>query len=343
MSYPALLDAAWEQHLQHPKDGPTVVSTFAGCGGSSLGYSMAGFRELLAVEWDKHAAHILRRNFPELPVFEGDIARITSAHLDLDDGELDVLDGSPPCQGFSTMGKRMVDDPRNQLFQQFVRLLRMWQPKMFVMENVAGMVKGNMKPLYREVMEELTAQGYRVQARLLDASYLGVPQARVRLVFIGVRADLNRDPVFPKPMHPRFTVRDAISGIADDELGLLAYPKGKVQDLGSHIQPGDNGSKVLKDAGKKGNWFSISRLNLDTPSPTVRKIFGEGFSGFLHPFKWRYMSSVELCRLQSFPDRFDWADSTYTQIHARLGNSVPPLMMRAVAEQVRDLLAEAVV
>lgn len=146
-NYPAHLDACWQEHLApRAADAPTVVSLFAGCGGSSLGYSMAGFREPLAVEWDEYAVETFRANFPDVPVWQGDIAELSVEEClrltGLQPGELDVLDGSPPCQGFSTAGRRKMDDGRNQLFQEYVRLLRGLRPKVLVMENVSGMVKG---------------------------------------------------------------------------------------------------------------------------------------------------------------------------------------------------------
>jgi DNA (cytosine-5)-methyltransferase 1 len=108
----------------------------------------------------------------------------------LQPGKLDVLDGSPPCQGFSTAGKRKMDDGRNQLFREYVRLLQGLKPKVFVMENVSGMVKGKMKLIFAEIMRELKASGYHVSARLMNSMYFGVPQSRERMIFIGVREDL---------------------------------------------------------------------------------------------------------------------------------------------------------
>ena len=194
-NYPAYLEACWQQHLK-PKDrnAPTVVSLFAGCGGSSLGYSMAGFRELLAVEWDDHAVETFKANFPGVPVWHGDIAKLAVGEAlritGLQPGELDVLDGSPPCQGFSTAGKRKMDDGRNQLFREYIRLLRGLQPKVLIMENVSGMVKGKMKLIFVEILKELKSSGYHVSARLMNAMYYGVPQSRQRMIFVGVREDL---------------------------------------------------------------------------------------------------------------------------------------------------------
>ena len=196
--YPAFLEACWQEHLK-PKaeDAPTVISLFAGCGGSSLGYSMAGYRELLAVEWDDNAVETFRLNFPDVPVYHGDIAELSVeecmrlAGLS-GPGELDILDGSPPCQGFSTAGKRRMDDGRNQLFREYVRLLRGLKPKVLVMENVSGMVKGKMRLIFVDILRELKASGYYVSVRLMNAMYFGVPQSRQRMIFIGVREDLWR-------------------------------------------------------------------------------------------------------------------------------------------------------
>jgi DNA (cytosine-5)-methyltransferase 1 len=193
-TYKETLDAAWAEHLApRAADAPTVISTFAGGGGSSLGYSMAGFREVLAVEWDDNAAATFRLNFPHVPLYHGDIAKLSVEEAlrisGLQPGELDVFDGSPPCQGFSTAGKRDFGDKRNQLFKEYVRLLRGLRPKVFVMENVSGMVKGDMKLIFAEILTELKASGYAVKARLLNAMYFGVPQSRERMIFIGVRND----------------------------------------------------------------------------------------------------------------------------------------------------------
>lgn len=199
MTYFEILDAAWQEHLT-PKDvnAPTVISTFAGCGGSSLGYSMAGFRELLAVEWDNNAVDTFRLNFPHVSVYHGDICKLSVEECIklsglMQPGELDVLDGSPPCQGFSTAGKRQMSDTRNQLFLEYVRLLRGLQPKAFVMENVSGMIKGKMKLIFADIMRELKASGYEVKTWLLNAKYFYVPQSRERLIFIGVRKNVLQD------------------------------------------------------------------------------------------------------------------------------------------------------
>ena len=195
--YAAHLESFWAEHKAPRKPNvPTVISLFAGCGGSSLGYSMAGYRELLAVEWDDHAVETFKANFPDVPVYHGDIAKLSVEEVfritGLKPGELDVLDGSSPCQGFSTAGKRKMEDGRNQLFREYIRLLRGLQPKVLVMENVSGMVKGKMKLIFAEILQELKASGYHVSARLMNAMYYGVPQSRQRMIFVGVKEDLWR-------------------------------------------------------------------------------------------------------------------------------------------------------
>lgn len=336
-SYREELSSAWADHLAPRKpDAPTVVSTFAGCGGSSLGYSMAGFRELLAVEWDDHAAAMFARNFPDVPLHRGDIAGVDPAVLDIEPGTLDVLDGSPPCQGFSTSGSRNPDDPRNRLFLQFVRLLGAWQPRAFVMENVASMAAGKNRIVFAEVIAALRAAnpGYRISARIMDAQWFRVPQARPRLIFVGVRIDLGIPPRHPAAEARPITVRGAWA----DMPGPGFYPPitgTRLPLIVPAMRPGEKGSRALRRAGRYPSWHGISRLAWDRPALTLVKTFNTaGASGYIHPSEDRYAGVRELTRIQSFPDEYDWGDSTYEQIHHRLGNSVPPLFMRAIAETI---------
>lgn len=340
--YGAFLAAAWKAHrAPRADDAPTVVSSFAGCGGSSLGYSMAGYRELLAIEWDGHAVECFRRNFPGVLVHHGDIAAVDPDILGLAPGELDVFDGSPPCQGFSTAGKRQIDDPRNQLFREYVRLLSTWQPKVFVMENVAGMVKGPMRALFVEILAALktAGPGYRVAVRLLDASYLNVPQSRKRVIFVGVRSDLSLAPVHPAPMSRQITVRQAWEGLTDP--GPRPPLKGKVAQLAPLIEPGKDGSDALRARGGRNQYFNSGRLHWNRPAPTIYKQFRPGQNAVLHPVENRNVGLRELSRLQSFPDEYDWGGSSAVDGWARIGNSVPPIMMRAIATVVRDHILRA--
>lgn len=327
-NYPALLDAAWQQHLA-PREAtaPTVISTFAGAGGSSLGYSMAGFRELLAVEWDDNAVQTFALNFPDVPIYHGDIAKLSVDEVlrrtGLQPRELDVFDGSPPCQGFSTAGKRMIDDPRNQLFREYVRLLRGLQPKVFVMENVSGMVKGKMKLVFVEILKELKASGYRVSARMLNAMYFNVPQSRERMIFIGVREDLGVEPSHPKAESSILTCQDAL---VDVPLYIIAPPlSGKQSQIAKYIPPYGDGGDVTG-----GSWFGHKKFAWSKPARTINK---EAWQ-FYHPDRSDNFSIGELRRLASYPDGFmfigEWRNAS-----SRIGNSVPPLFMRSIAQHIR--------
>lgn len=332
IDYLKYLNECWQEHLE-PKaeNAPTVISTFAGCGGSSLGYSMAGFHELLAVEWDDNAVETFRLNFPDVPVYHGDIAKLSVDEClslaGIKAGELDVLDGSPPCQGFSTAGKRQIDDDRNQLFREYVRLLQGLKPRVFVMENVSGMVKGVMRFVFVEILKELKASGYRVSARVLNAMYFGVPQSRERIIFIGVRNDLGIEPSHPKPQTKPITIMSVIKNA--DITGLPKF-NDRYAKLYYQVPQGGNASNVI---GKGYN--SCVRPNPNRPSPTLPKTqTGHGFATIAHPTEKRALSIGEAKRISSFPDSFKLI-GTYSVQWERIGNSVPPNLMRAIAEHIK--------
>jgi DNA (cytosine-5)-methyltransferase 1 len=340
------LDAAWAAHLApRAADAPTVISTFAGCGGSSLGYSMAGYRELLAVEWDDNAVETFRLNFPDVPVWHGDIAQLSVAECleraGLQPGELDVLDGSPPCQGFSTAGKRAMDDPRNQLFREYIRLLEGLRPRVFVMENVSGMVKGKMKLIFAEILRELKAAGYRVSARLMNAMYFNVPQSRQRMIFVGMREDVGREPTHPRGNTHLVSVADAIGDMptAQDEQSQHIWIDEQSKDTKTyHI------ALKTKQGVQYGLFGSIKRHEWNRPTGTLQKP-GLGMPPYLrnsgcHPIQTRCYSIREMARLASFPDAFHFTGKW--EGAARIGNSVPPLFMRAIAAHIRsELLPDA--
>jgi DNA (cytosine-5)-methyltransferase 1 len=290
----------------------TVISTFAGCGGSSLGYKLAGFHELLAVEWEQNAVDTFRLNFPEVPVYHGDIAKLTGAECmrlaGIGVGELDVFDGSPPCQGFSTAGKRKFDDPRNSLFKEYARLIKELQPKVFVMENVTGMVKGVMKQAYLQIIKTLRACGYRAKGEVMNAMYYNVPQSRERVIIIGVRNDIGIEPSHPSPQTKPIPSAKA--------LGILALD---YDTRGKH-----------------------SEFNIDVnrkPFPTITKgnrhhffaDFGEGK---------RKLTIKEAQRVASFPECFRFIGDA--KAWERIGNSVPPNLMRAIAEHIKTNILDKV-
>lgn len=330
--YPALLESAWTQ-AQAPRaaDAPTVISTFAGCGGSSLGYHMAGFRELLAVEWEQNAVDTFRLNFPHVPVYHGDIAKLSVDEClrlsGLKPGELDVFDGSPPCQGFSTAGKREIADSRNQLFREYCRLLKGLQPRAFVMENVSGMVKGDFKLVFAEILRTLKGCGYRVKARLLNAMFYGVPQSRERMIFVGVRDDLGVEPSHPLGWSEPVTAGAAVVGVPASESRKMSD---RAKSIWPMLAPGQDG-----DVRTPGKDFSIHKASPMRPLPTIRKEQTSG-NGQMHWSERRWLTMRELARCGSFPDGFAFTDPA--EGVRRVGNSVPPLLMRSVASHVRTLI-----
>lgn len=211
-----------------PWNGFNAVSTFSGCGGSSLGYKMAGFKVLWASEFIPAAQDTYRANHPDMILDTRDIRQVQAQDIldaiGLKVGELDLMDGSPPCASFSTAGKReagwgkvkQYSDTKQRtddLFFEYTRLLKGLQPKVFVAENVSGLVKGTAKGYFLEILAALKGCGYNVVAKVLDAQWLGVPQMRQRVIFVGVRNDLGIAPVHPKPLSYRYSVRDAIPWI----------------------------------------------------------------------------------------------------------------------------------
>jgi DNA (cytosine-5)-methyltransferase 1 len=337
--YPAALDALWAAHLAPRAPGaPTLVSLFSGCGGSSLGYSAAGFTEVMAAEWDKSAAAVFRANFPGVPLHEGDITQLDPAVLGLAPGELDLLDSSPPCPGFSMTGLRRQTDPRNELWHQVIRLATAWRPKVVVIENVRGLTTGPMRMVFRDICATLRDLGYTVAARLIDAMHLGVPQHRERVFIIGVRNDLGVAPLFPRPATRPVSVRE---GLADlDDPGEYLVPAGKGARVAAIVEPGKSGSEALAKRGGKAKHFSCKRLGWDRPSNTlVREIRPDTGSGFLHPSESRFLGINELARIQSFPGEWDWCGLDYEQTHHLIGNSVAPLVARAVGAALLPLLS----
>jgi len=366
-----------------PWNGLTVASTFSGCGGSCLGYRMAGFRVVWANEFVPAAQDSYNANKAEACYLDSrDIRTVKSEEIleqtGLARGELDLFDGSPPCQAFSTAGKREkgwgtekkyehgATQKNERLFDDYIRLLDGLQPKTFVAENVSGLVKGTAKGMFLEILRGLKACGYRVKCKQLDAQWLGVPQMRQRVIFVGVREDLGLEPVHPKPLQYRYSVRDAIPNAlfvpymttgktpvqrtADKPCPTVTTfnvsgAGDKIEVEGSHegwysgslegYATGEEWDKIKPgEASKK--YFNLKRAHPDKPSGTILASHGTpGSSGVAHPTEKRKFTIPELKRICGFPDDFI-LKGTYAQQWERLGNSVPPVMMHKVAEAIRS-------
>jgi DNA (cytosine-5)-methyltransferase 1 len=359
-----------------PKNGYTVISTFSGCGGSSLGYKLAGFDVRCASEFDKEAADTYEANFPGVPVLRKDIRETSGQELldaaKLKPGELDVFDGSPPCCPFSTAGRRengwgQIKNYSGQkqrtddLFWEYARILGELKPRVFVAENVSGLTMGTAVGFFNEILGLLRSKGYEVDWQLLDASHLGCPQKRERLFFIGFRSDLRIRPRFPELVPDSApTLREALQGLeapVEDE----AWEKGSaVAYLLRFLLPGMTGTEVLQDIRDKrvpmpsledgefaAKWarklpmgyFGLVRLCWDGVPGTVMASNGSrGIAcSHIHPSEDRKLSIAELKRVCTFPDDFVLTGD-FVERWERLGRAIPPWVMRSVARKIASVL-----
>jgi len=280
-------------------NGLKVISTFAGCGGSSLGYRMAGFKVLWASEFVERARLDYEANAAQGTVVDGrDIRQVDPLEVlrtvGLQPGELDVLDGSPPCASFSTSGKRDKkwgtvskysdrEQRTDDLFFEFVRFAKAMRPRVFVAENVSGLVKGVAKGYFLEILAAMKKVGYRVEARLLDAQWLGVPQQRQRIIFVGVRRDLGLEPAYPSPLPYRYSVRDALPWISraihdtsgDRSVGEITNRPAPTITVGG-LQPNACHFKVVEATVFQSDKYTHLKDVTDTPALTIRATPGEG-------------------------------------------------------------------
>jgi DNA (cytosine-5)-methyltransferase 1 len=334
-------------------NGLTMVSTFSGCGGACLGYELAGFDLLWANEFVEEARTTYAANHPHVHLDGRDIRKVSGAEIletiGLKRGELDLLEGSPPCASFSRAGSKEkgwgvvkkysdTEQRADDLFFEFSRLVDEIQPRVFVAENVAGLVQGKAIGYFKLILSELKSKGYEVTAKVLDASWLGVPQARHRLIFIGVRNDLVAQgirPAYPKPFAYRYSMADVI-----DSTSPTAKPTTVDPETGESISlegyaVGEEYDKLPLGV-KSDKYFQLIRPRPDKPVHTITATGGQvGAAAVVHPTQKRTFTLEEVRRLSSFPADFVLTGS-YRQRYERIGRSVPPLMAKAIGDVIRD-------
>jgi len=370
---------------------PIAVDLFCGAGGMSLGFEQAGFAVAAAVDQDPIHARTHQRNFPACRTLTCDVAELSGDEICEAAGilseEIDVVIGGPPCQGFSTIGKRRKDDPRNLLLYEFARIVEELQPSYWVMENVEGLMMGKARSMMLSFLSRLRTAGYAIvePIQVLDAKDFGVPQRRKRVFILGYKPSLPA-PLYPWPCaddpakngisFP--TVWDAISDLhlldecdelsrEDNYRGALGlgseYSKilrGKTEDPYDRSLKRDAGGEVLTGCRRSlhteetvrrfqktmpGSCEPISRfyrLTKDGVSPVLRAGTGRSYGGFtaprpIHPVTPRCITVREAARLHSFPDWFHF-DSTVWHGFRQVGNSVPPLLARAVGASVKKAI-----
>ncbi len=324
---------------------PSAIDLFSGCGGLSLGLQLAGYRVVAAVELDKKAAHTYRLNHPDVALFERDITELSPSEVmrtcGISRGELDLLTGCPPCQGFSRIrtrnGSASNTDPRNNLAMRFLDFAKALRPRNVLLENVPGL---RAQALWRTLKEELLIAGYQLAEEIVDANDYGVPQRRKRLLLLGT---LGRAPKVPERCQFKPTVKDALTLVqAGDRLHELrvnhseaalniirAIPKngGSRADLPSSL-------RLACHARTNGFGDVYGRMHWDRPAPTITSGCHNPSKGrFLHPSEDRAISLREAALLQGFP-----ADYQFELAHGKesialmIGNALPPPMIRIHAE-----------
>ena len=372
--YPYKLQDVYDASAQNKF---TVISTFAGGGGSSTGYRLAGGKILCVNEFVQEARNTYSENFPNTPILPDDIKQLTGQELldagEIGIGEVDILDGSPPCSAFSMAGsvvqggghskgfgktKNYSDGKKveniEDLFFEFLRVAKYIKPRVIVGENVAGLTMGEAKEYYNKITNAFEKIGYDVTAQVLDSRYYGVSQTRTRVIFIGVREDvaakagynfMNISQVFPDPDKNVIPIKDVMIDLEyDDE--EVKYLTEKFTNTAYWKQTGSkmptDPDKVLTgmDYHPKGHHFNLKRLSQYAPSPTITAMgSADTTAGAFHWIEPRKLTLCELKRIMSLPDDFKLTGK-WNQKAERCGRMVPPLMMKRIASSVYEKVLE---
>lgn len=325
-----------------------VVSLFAGGGGSSTGYRMAGGKVLAVNEFINEAVNTYKANWPDTKILPGDVRKLTPEEIlqtiNKKQGELDLLDGSPPCSAFSTAGSRekgwgqlkKYSDAQQgnveDLFFEYSRILRGLLPKVFIAENVAGLTKGIAKGYLNEILRDLKSSGYEVACKILDAKWLGVPQSRTRAIFVGVRKDLWNQKyagrLHPPPNNKSISLIEAFEGL------MFTEEDKKETDLTSYAIYKE--LIALPYGGQSTKYFQLVKAHPQAPSGCITASAGNKGIACVKHWDNRAFTVAETKRIMSVPDDYILT-GTYQQKIERLGRMVPPLMMKAVADNLYSL------
>ena len=355
------------------------VELFAGSGGLGTGFEIAGFNIVSANDIWQPAADTYVANHKKVKYIVEDISKINGDILLVNTGykknDIDVIIGGPPCQGFSTLGKRFIDDPRNKLFKEYVRIVREIKPKIFVMENVSGILSMEKGRVLENIIKSFKSIGYKIEYKLLNAAEYGVPQLRERVIFIGTRLDI--DIKFPNRTHSLkkekafknvLTLWDAIGDLPQsDDVEYNNYDKEyqneyqkrmrKNSKTLTHHKPSIHNEKAKKMMTfipmgksvwevdipneykpKSGYGNTYARLDANQPGMTITRNFScISSSRCIHPYLNRGLTAREAARIQSYPDNYIFKGSK-TDIHIQIGNSVPPLLGEKIAKAIKEML-----
>lgn len=335
------------------KDKYTTIELFAGAGGLALGVEKAGFDTIGLVEFDKDAADTLKHNRPNWNVIHDDIANISCLDLEeyfnIKSGELDLLSGGAPCQAFSYAGKRLgLEDARGTLFYHYAIFLEKLQPRMFLFENVRGLLTHDGGKTYATMLNIFQNAGYAIDKQVLNAWEHGAPQKRERLITIGIRNDLVDKATFefPKAQDYKPVLKDV----------LLDCPKGpgipygeKKRKIFELVPPGgywrDIDPEIAKEYMKNcwdmegGRTGILRRMSLDEPSLAVLTSPSQKQTERCHPLEARPFTVRENARCQTFPDDWEFCGNVSSQ-YKQVGNAVPVSLALDVAKEIHKLLEQ---
>lgn len=325
----------------------TGIELFAGGGGMALGLEQAGIEDLEFVEFNKPACDTLRANRPNWNVVESDIHEVDFTEYK---GKIDLVSGGAPCQAFSYAGKRLgFGDTRGTLFAEFARCVKETEPKMFLFENVKGLLshdKGRTFATIQHVFQEL---GYQVEYKVLNAAYFGVGQKRQRLIVIGVRNDL-KDKIqfeYPTPEDHMTVLRDVLQNVPDSPYQPYSESKRKVMEL---VPPGGCWIDLPEDVAKEymgksyysggGRRGMARRISWDEPCLTLTTSPSQKQTERCHPDETRPFTVREYARIQSFPD--DWKfEGSLSDQYKQIGNAVPVELARRIGVQIVSAIRKA--
>ena len=350
----------------------TVISTFAGGGGSSTGYRLSGGKILCVNEFVQSAVDTYGANYPNTPILDDDIKKLTGEDFlrvaQIQKGELDILDGSPPCSAFSVAGKREKGWDKTKkysdgkeveniedLFFEYIRIANDIQPKVIIGENVAGIMMGEAIKKYNEIINEFEKCGYEAIGKVMNAADFGTPQARKRCFFVAVRNDVMEkvglnfmtmeSTLYPEPYGPQPTLKDAIGDLENDRTEvqmLLDFVQGSFQKKwiellpfspDKHRKPSD---PEFIDINPKQSMFNMIRPAPNLPCPTVTQAGQKkGLSGVFHYDSNRKLTIKELKRVMGLPDDFK-LQGDFDQQAERVGRMVAPLMMKSLSNNIYE-------
>lgn len=331
------------------------IELFAGAGGLALGLEQAGFEHIGLVEYDRSAANTLIMNRPQWYVLCEDIALTTQRDLEkefnIKKGELDLLSGGAPCQSFSYAGKRLgLQDVRGTMFYHYATFLEKLQPKMFLFENVRGLLSHDHGKTYQTILNIFEEQGYTTQHDILNAWDFGVPQKRERLITIGIRSDLTKKCKFNFPQKHTYKpiMRDVKLDVnpSSEECERYSEYKAKVFAM---VPPGGywrDIDPVVAQEYMKSCWYMgggrtgiLRRIGMDEPSLTVLTSPGMKQTDRCHPLEVRPFSYRENARIQTFPDEWGfWG--TLSEKYKQVGNAVPVNLAKEIGISIRKTLEE---